>query len=219
MTASVAGRLRRTVPAEVIARQLDIFDFLRAETPGDPKLTPGRLRRQIEENWAAPAGFVPAAERAAAAEAAERQARERATLAATAAREAATDGAARQATLDALGLVGEDQALWARIAQSNPPLPSLFRAALFHAPREGEAAAVIFSERAALARATGPAHASSRARVAERVAELCGRPGVPVHYLAYDDLLALVREASAPTAGEAPRGGRQGNGGAGGSVR
>jgi hypothetical protein len=196
ITAAIASRLRRTIPAEVIARQVAIFDFLREETPGDPKLTPGRLRRQIEEDWAAPTGYVPAAKRAAQAEVAARQAEARAAQARATSRQTAGAGAARQALLDAIGLAGADQALWARIAQANPPLPTPFRDALFHAPRDDEAAAVIFHDPAALARATGPAHAATRSRVAARIADLCGRPGAAVHYLFYNDLLQMVQGAA-----------------------
>ena len=197
VTAAIAGRLQRTVPAEVIARQVEIFDYLRDEAPGDTKLTPGRLRRQIEEDWATPAAFVPTAERAALAEVSLRQARDRELAAAASARRAATDGERRQARLDTIGLAGADQAFWARIVQAAPPLPPPFRDALFHAPRSDEAAAVIFRDPTALARATGPAHAGTRAQVVARVADLCGRHGVPVHYLVYDDVLRLVRGENA----------------------
>lgn len=203
ITAGVAGRLRRTVPAEVIARQVEIFDFLREQHPDDPKLTPGRLRRQIEEDWSAPAGFVPAAERAALATAAtEREAlaeaarREQAAAAERATTSAAT---ARRAELEALGLTGADQATWARIAQTAPPLPPPFRDALFHAPVGDAHGALIFRDRAAWGRANGPAHAATRARVAARVADLCGRPGAQVHYLIYEEVLGLLGEGTRGT--------------------
>ncbi|HEY8601129.1 MAG TPA: hypothetical protein VIL85_22040 [Thermomicrobiales bacterium] len=198
ITVGVAGRLRRTVAAGVIARQVEIFDFLREQSPNDPKLTPGRLRRQIEEDWSAPVGFVPAAERAAhAARAAQReemveaQRRSAATEA-----ERATEAAAqaRRAELAAIGLTGADQATWARIAQMAPPLPPPFRDALFHAPVGEAHGALIFRDRAAWTRATGAAHSATRAQVLARVADLCGRPGAQVHYLIYEELLGMLGE-------------------------
>lgn len=192
ITITIAERLRRTFAPATLVRQIEVFDFLRAQDPNDPKLTAGRLRRQIEEDWAAPSGFVPAVERAALVKAAAQRARDRRHDVAMAARQAETASAARQALLDAIGLNGADQALWARAVQASPPLPPPFRDALFHAPRNGEAAAVLFREPAALDRATGPAHATTRASVAARIAALCSRTGVPIHYLAYDDVLRLL---------------------------
>lgn len=203
ITPRVATRLCQTVPAATIARQAEIFDALRAAAPDDPKLTPGRLRRQIEEDWAAPAGFVSAAARAVQATAAQAAQHERAAQQAATAREVAAASGERRALLTALGLAGADQATWARIAQTAPPLPPPFRDALFHAPRGDEAAAVIFRDRAALARATGPAHQQSRARIAARVADLCGRPGAAVHYFLYDDLLRLLGEGDQHDEGKA----------------
>lgn len=197
ITAGVAARLRQTVPAATIDRQLAIFDALREANPDDPKLTAGRLRRQIEEDWTPPLGFVSAAARAAGAD-------ERAARQAARSREVATASEERRATLAALGLSGADQATWTRIVQTSPPLPTPFRDALFHAPRGDEAAAIIFRDRAALERATGPAHLQARARVAARLTSLCGRPGATVHYLLYDDLLRLIADGAAQeTMGEA----------------
>ena len=201
ITVGVAGRLRRTVAAKVIARQVEIFDFLREQSPNDPKLTPGRLRRQIEDDWSAPAGFVPVAERAAQAA----QAAQRAEMAETQRRSAATEAErateaaaqARRAELAALGLTGADQATWARIAQTTPPLPPPFRDALFHAPLGEAHGALIFRDRAAWTRATGAAHSATRAQVLTRVADLCGRPGAQVHYLIYEELLGMLGEGQA----------------------
>jgi hypothetical protein len=199
----VSPRVARRLAAdfqERVAPQVAIYDWLRERDTGDERLTPGRLRRQIEEDWVAPVDYVSPAERAARAVAAERESRQRAVMVVTASRSAAVAAEERQAILDAIGLAGADQALWARIVQATPPLPPPFREALFHAPRDGEAAAIIFRDSAALSRATGPAHAATRARVATRVADLCRRPGAAVHYLAYDDVLALLRDASSASA-------------------
>jgi len=201
ITVGVAGRLRRTVAVEVIARQVEIFDFLRERSPNDPKLTPGRLRRQIEDDWSAPAGFVPAGERAARAAEAAQRAETAETQRRSAATEAerATEAAAqaRRAELAALGLTGADQATWARIAQTTPPLPPPFRDALFHAPLGEAHGALIFRDRAAWTRATGAAHSVTRAQVLTRVADLCGRPGAQVHYLIYEELLGMLGEGQA----------------------
>jgi hypothetical protein len=177
ITAGVAARLRQTVPAATIERQIAIFDALREADPTDPKLTAGRLRRQIEQDWAPPAGFVTPAERAAQESAALAGADERAARQAARAREVAAAGEERRATL------------------ATP-----FRDALFHAPRGDEAAALIFRDRAAMERATGPAHLQTRARVAARLTSLCGRPGATVHYLLYDDVLRLLADEAADVA-------------------
>lgn len=203
ITAGVAARLRQTVPVATITRQLAIFDALRDANPDDPKLTAGRLRRQIEQDWAPPAGFVSAAARAAQESAQAAGADERAARQAARSREVAAASEERRATLAALGLSGADQASWTRIVQTTPPLPTPFRDALFHAPHGGEAAAVIFRDRAALDRATGPAHVQARARVAARLTNLCGRPGATVHYLLYDDVLRLLGDEAQGTTGEA----------------
>ncbi len=77
--------------------------------------------------------------------------------------------------------------------------PPLFRSALFHAPQGDGPAAVIFPTRADCDRALGPAHASTRARVASRLAAIApaapnrDRAAIPIRYLVYDDLLALMR--------------------------
>lgn len=199
ITAKVAARLRGTIPVATIDRQIAIFDALRDAHPDDPKLTAGRLRRQIEEDWAAPAGLVTAAARAAQESAAMAGADERAARQAARSREVAAASEERRATLAALGLSGADQATWTRIVQTVPPLPTPFRDALFHAPR-GDAAAIIFRDRAALDRATGPAHLQARARVAARLTSLCGRPGAAVHYLLYDDVLRLLGDGAQGTA-------------------
>lgn len=189
----VARRLVHHFPAR-IAWQVEVYDWLREHDPADERLTPGRLRRQIEEDWAAPVGYVSADERATREEVARQEAEGRAEAAVR--RDAATAASvgARQALLDGIGLASADQALWARIVQAAPPLPPPFRDALFHAPREGEDAAVIFQAPVALARATGPAHVATRAYVADRIATICGRPGAMIHYLVYDEILKLLND-------------------------
>ncbi len=52
--------------------------------------------------------------------------------------------------------------------------------------------AAIFPDATALARATGPAHASTRATIAARVATLCQQPSIQLHYLDLPDLCAQL---------------------------
>lgn len=203
ITPLVAKRLRQSCPAERIERQLAIFDFLREENPADPKLTPGRLRRQIEEDWAAPANFHSVANIAEAATGAGDRVEARQAAGEEALRRMASASAARRERLAAIGLSEEDQALWARVVQAAPVLPPLFRSALLHAPQGDDPAVVIFSSRADCERAQGPAHAATRARVAARLAAAVAAGGgrgnkggdsvVEVRYMVYDDLLALLQ--------------------------
>jgi hypothetical protein len=191
ITPLAAHHLSATHDPARIARQVEVFDFLRDADPTDARLTPGRLRRMIEEDWAPPAHFVPAAERATLAA---RQ--EQAQQAAAADRAAQADAdvahaAARQAQLAALGLTAADQVVWARLT-ATPIVPPFFRDALFHAPRDGAPAAVIFHTAATLERATSSAHAAARAHLAARIADEWRRPGVPVHYLLFAEVARLV---------------------------
>ncbi|HEU5326485.1 MAG TPA: hypothetical protein VFU78_00250 [Thermomicrobiales bacterium] len=191
ITPLAARRLVTAQAPDLIARQVEVFDFLRDTSPDDARLTPGRLRRMIEEDWAPPAGFISTAERAALAA---RQEQERQALAATRTAQAAADAAraaARQAQLAALGLTAADQVVWARLT-ATPAVPPFFRDALFHAPRDGAPAAVIFHDATALARATGSAHAAARTHLAARIADEWRRPGVPVHYLLFAEVARLV---------------------------
>ncbi|HEX5501024.1 MAG TPA: hypothetical protein VFW96_00295, partial [Thermomicrobiales bacterium] len=54
VTPVTAARLVAAVAARTIARQVAIYDWLRERAPDDDRLTPGRLRRMIEEDWAPP---------------------------------------------------------------------------------------------------------------------------------------------------------------------
>ncbi len=182
ITATVADMLARTSSRAVLERQLAVYDWLRGQALDDTRLTPGRLRLMIEQDWVAPPGYRSPADLAADAATAS---------SATTARKAWAT--AQRDAFDRLGVAETDQALWARLVQQVPPLPQPFRAAIFHAPegRNG-AAAVIFPDTTALARATGPAHASTRATIAARVATLCQQPGIQLHYLDLPDLCAQL---------------------------
>ncbi|MDP9374208.1 MAG: hypothetical protein M3Q65_17485, partial [Chloroflexota bacterium] len=64
VTRKIADRLARDIPAATVTRQIEVYDWLREAAEDDERLTPGRLRLMIEEDWTPPRGFVPAAERA-----------------------------------------------------------------------------------------------------------------------------------------------------------
>ena len=134
VTRRVASQLLHAIPPAILAHQLAIYDWLREADPEDPRLTPGRLRKMIEEDWAPPPGYTAPAERATRA-VAERQASLARTSEDTRRRdELAAAAATRQELLDRVGLSPADQALWTRVVQTAPVLPTLFREALFHAP-------------------------------------------------------------------------------------
>ena len=192
VTRAVAARIAAEYPLELIAAQLASFDRQRGENPGDPRFSAGRLRRMIEEDWAAPTGYprptgsgeLCGSERPATDSLCMNEQRQKAG--------GSVDARAHQELLERIGLDKADQALWARVAQQSPPLPAPFRTALFHAPRdEMQTAAVIFPDTASLARALGSAHRATRSTVVARVAALCYAPGSQVHYF---DLPTLCRQ-------------------------
>ena len=197
VTRRVASQLLHAIPPATLAHQLAIYDWLREADPDDPRLTPGRLRKMIEEDWAPPPGYTAPAERAARA-----VAKRQALLARTSENtrrhdERAAAAAARQELLDRIGLSPADQAMWTRVVQTAPALPTLFREALFHAPATpDEAAAVIFPDSQTLERAVGAGHTATRSSVAARVAALCHRPQVRLLYL---DLPTLCAQLAVPT--------------------
>jgi hypothetical protein len=196
VTRRVAMQLLHASPPAILERQLAIYDWLREADPEDRRLTPGRLRKMIEEDWAPPPGYTAPAERAALA-----VAQRRALLAQTSEDtrrhdELAAAAAARRELLDRVGLSLGDQALWMRVAQTAPVLPTLFRAALFHASATpDETAAVIFPDPQTLERALSAGHTATRSRIAARVAALCHRPQVRILYL---DLPTLCAQLAAP---------------------
>jgi len=63
VTAGVARWLVAGHDPAAVVRQVEYHDHERAADPDDPRLTPGRLRRRIEGDWAPPPGFVPTTER------------------------------------------------------------------------------------------------------------------------------------------------------------
>ncbi len=134
VTAGVARRLVADHDPAAVARQVEYHDHERAADPADPRLTPGRLRRRIEGDWAAPPGFVPTTER-------ERQVTEEARQRTDSHAARAADDECRRreraATLVAVGATAEDQAAWHVVVGSPTPLPMLFWEALFRAPYKG----------------------------------------------------------------------------------
>ena len=202
MTRKVAEQLVATTSPATIARQTEVYDFLREAAPGDPKLTAGRLRRMIEEEWAPPPDFVPAATRAALAQAAtearEQRRHEGAAAAAAQAQREEEARAARQAALEAVGLTHAYQLTWQELARAEPSLPPVFGRALFYPP-EGEGTAVlVFEDRNDHAVAQSVEYTATRAQIKRRVAERYRRPQVQLHYLLYDDLMRLVSEDVEP---------------------
>ncbi len=210
ITAVVARRLIERIPSATITRQVEYFDWERAAAPDDPKLTAGRLRRRIEEDWTPPAMFVSSAEcehqaTTSANEAALEQ-RRRDVAREEEQRRRATADAEEAALLASLGLHVEDQMAWRALVESPRRLPTAFREALFYAPREGEPPAVIFRQRGTLEQVTGAAYALHRAEIERRLRERFpqyARSVRPVAYLAYDDVAAALH--TSPTAPEDER--------------
>jgi len=187
VTAGVARRLVADHTPAAVARQVEYHDHERAADPADPKLTPGRLRRRIEGDWAPPPGFVPADQRARRAEEEDRCRAE-----AHAAR-AAEDERRREhaATLAAVGATAADQAAWHALLTSPTPLPSLFRTALFRAPREGCSPVIILRTAEERDRAIGGAYAKERQELERRL-----RARFPAHARAAPTSEGRVRYAT-----------------------
>ncbi len=195
VTSAVARRLIATFGAAHVRHHLDVHVWECAEHPGRPHLTAGRLRRRIEDDWATPPGYCTPTERALGDAAWEQDALHREErLRQDAAAAAARDREYRE-RLAVVGLEADDQASWARLAHEAPPLPLLFRQALFYGSRGREPAALIFVAHADAERATSGAHRTSRAAVAARLARAHGRP-IAIQYLWYDDVLRLIRDGA-----------------------
>jgi len=203
VTRKVAERLAREVPTTTVMRQIEVYDWLREADEDDERLTPGRLRLMIEENWVPPRDFVPAAERERRAMAAcEAEATRQLHLAAAADRAFVpreVGSAERRTTLEALGLREEDQRVWASITSSSRHrLPSIFADALFYPPKgapDHTPPVVIFRDREACDRARGAAYVAARREIERRLLErypaLAARICDAIRYFVYDDLLAL----------------------------
>jgi len=194
ITAGVARRLVADHPPTAVARQIAHYDHERAADPADSRLTPGRLRRRIEGDWAPPPGFVPTTERE---RQATEEARQRTDSHATRAADDECRRRERAATLVAVGATAEDQAAWHVVVGSPTPLPMLFREALFRAPYKGTGPVIILRTPEERDRATGDGYARERRELERRLRErfpayarsaLLGRVGVC--YAAYDECAA-----------------------------
>jgi hypothetical protein len=194
VTAGVARCLVAGRAPAAVARQVEYYDHERATDPADPRLTPGRLRRRIEEDWAPPPGFVPPDEQG------RRAAEEDWQRADTRANREAEDERCRRkraATLAAVGATAEEQAIWHALAGNPIPLPLLFRGALFRAPRMGAGPVIILRTPGERDRAIGGGYAKERRELERRLrarypayarAALAGAPGT--RYAAYDEYAA-----------------------------
>jgi hypothetical protein len=194
ITAGVARRLVADHDPAAVARQVEYHDHERATDPADPRLTPGRLRRRIEGDWAPPPGFVPAAEQERRAEEEERQ---RTTVRSAQKTEDERHRQERAATLAAVEATTEDQAIWHALVGNPTPLPMIFREALFRAPCTGAGPVIILHTPEECARATGDTYAWERRELERRLRErfpayaraaLVGRVGG--RYAAYDECAA-----------------------------
>ena len=176
ITPGVARTLVATHGGVVVERQIEVFDWLREQEPDDPRYSPGRLRRMVEEDWMPPANFRPATEqarRAALAAAAAEEQRRRDETAREEERRRCEEAAAEYAALlGSLGLHAEDQAQWRALVESPRRLPTVFCHALFYAPRETTPPVVILRHRADQELAMCAGYAKHRAEIERR---LCDR--------------------------------------------
>ncbi len=166
VTAGVARRLVAGHAPAVVARQVEYYDHERAAAPADPRLTPGRLRRRIEGEWAPPPDFMPPAEHA---RRDAEEARRRAEGQTTRAAEDERQRREHAATLAAVGATAADQAVWHALLTSPTPLPMLFRTALFRAPRAGVPPVIIFRTPEERDRAIGGTYAKERQELERRL--------------------------------------------------
>ncbi len=198
VTVAIARKLARDYAAAIVARQIEVFDWLREIDPHDERYTAGRLRKMIEEDWTPPPGFEPAAIRAARADAAaeaERRAREERErwLAEQDARRASEDAEWR-AMLERIGVTAADQEEWRQVSGARPPLAAHFRRAFFYAPRGGDPALVILRDEADWELVRSDRAAKEQAEVERRVAKHYRRPFVEVAYAHYEMIATLLSD-------------------------
>lgn len=205
ITPTVAATLAKD-HGDRIARQVEIFTWLRECDADDPRLTPGRLRRMIEEDWAPPASFLPRGEREAqsAAMSAEavrvREQRVREAQFASADDMPLAD--AKEALYARLGIRVADQAPWRALLARAPGLPPFLREALFYPPSSGTpVAAAIFPDAAHVQRANALPSAL-RQRLERRLGEHYHLPFATIAFLDQTTVLAqLVADADDRTLG------------------
>ncbi len=197
VTEAAAHRLVAASPLTIIAKQLDIYDWLREHEPTNGHLSPGRLRKMIEEDWNTPSGYRTPSERRVIAEAHERDQGSRITLAQTRQAEVTRRLAERDGLMAEFGLTADDQRRWVGVVAAVPGLPEVLRGAFFRAPARGtaEPAVVIVADRATLDRAQGAAMSATRAAIAAHLTRLCQRPNLEVVYF---DVPTLREHMRAP---------------------
>lgn len=180
----------------VLEYQLDVFDWIRECDPDDAHLTPGRLRKMVEENWAAPRGHEPRQQRderaAAIQEQAWRAERERVvSTTALLARDEQTREV-RRALLAQLGLREEDQGPWSNAIVA-AEFPGFLREALFYPPtRESAIAAIIFPHAPLAARAKALPSAV-RTKLARRIASWARIPLTELWFCDQAEVRALLQ--------------------------
>ncbi len=122
VTGTVARRLVAAHPAALVARQIAIFDHLRELQPDDNRLSGGRLRRQIEEDWAPPPTWEAPEILAARAAAVEVERAARAVRAAEREAEARERDAAAARRFALLGTTSEQQSTLRLLINTPSPL-------------------------------------------------------------------------------------------------
>lgn len=208
VTGAVAIRLAARFP-ERVARQTEVYDWLCEERPGDGRLTPGRLRRMIEEDWTLPSDFVPAAERArrVAAAAAAEESRPQPEIGRQTLRE--REYATRLAMVD---VTRDEQGSWRIILERMERRGGgarFFAGTLFREPRGGDPAVVIVRDRRAIEAFDTPAGRAAFDELARRLAErypTAAWPNpslVPVVVL-YDELARALTGAGPTGSGAEP---------------
>ena len=220
VTGTAARQLAAAYPPDLIARQIEMFDWEREKQPDEEKMTPGRLRRRIEQDWAQPPGFVPQAERVAREEqqAAERARYERRRAEARRAEEEqqARREAEFRALLEAAALEPEEQRHWRLLLDTPRRIDLRLQDTFFRAPRDGAPPLIVFRNREDHAAITAPHGREIRAEIMRRLParfpdhwrELMARPPL---YVVYDDLVHLLAsEAPGDNAGAPTEADREG---------
>jgi len=206
ITAGVAQHLVADHISRRVARQVEYYDHECSADPANPRLTPGRLRRRIEGDWAPSPGFVPTAEQ-------ERQVAEEERQRADARVARTTEDERRRwehaAILAAVGATAEEQAAWHILVNSPTPLPMIFRTALFRAPGEGHAPVIVLHTAEEYGRAVGDVYARERRELERRLrgrfptyARAALVDGAGTRYATYDECAAdIAAGASANVVG------------------
>ncbi len=205
ITAGVARHLVTQHAPAAVARQVAHYDHEHVVDPADPRLTPGRLRRRIEGDWAPPPGFVPTNERAR--RSAEEE-RHRADAHAARAIEDERRQREQAATLAAVGATAEEQAAWHVLLTSPTPLPPLFRTALFRAPHAEAAPVIILRTAEERARAGGGTYAKERHELERRLrarypahARAARADGEGARYATYEECAAEIADRAGSDSG------------------